>query len=127
MMEEFGIRSTTTIVLGMTTYLLGLASGPLILAPLSELYGRRIIYLASMFLYVIFVIPTCVAKNFATILVFRFLAYGLQPALDWIVMLTINFRAFAGSVTISNAPGTIGDIFEEEWRTLGFSIFWYHL
>jgi MFS family permease len=87
MMEEFGIRSTTTIVLGMTIYLLGLASGPLILAPLSELYGRRIIYLTSMSLYVIFVIPTCVAKNFATILVFRFLAYGLQPAPDWIGLL----------------------------------------
>ncbi|KAI5795283.1 MFS multidrug transporter [Geopyxis carbonaria] len=95
----------TTIILGMTTYLCGLAAGPMFLAPLSELYGRRPVYLVSLVLYFIFVIPACVAKNFATILVVRFIG------------------AFMGSVTISNAPGTIGDIFDEKWRTLAFSCF----
>jgi MFS family permease len=106
MKAEFGITQDTTIILGMTTYLFGLACGPMLLAPLSELYGRKVIYLISLFLYFMFVIPGCVATNFATILVTRF------------------FAAFAGSVTISNAPGTLGDIFPEEYRTLAFSIFW---
>ncbi|KAA8911554.1 major facilitator superfamily domain-containing protein [Sphaerosporella brunnea] len=107
MMKDFGIKSETTIILGMTTYLLGLASGPLLLAPLSELYGRRIIYLISLFLFFMLVLPACVAKNFETILITRF------------------FAAFAGSVTISNTPGTLGDIFPEEYRTLAFSLYWY--
>jgi MFS family permease len=107
MKTEFGISSDTTITLGMTTYLLGLACGPMLMAPLSELYGRRIVYLVSMCLYFLFVIPSCVATNFYTILIVRF------------------FGAVAGSVTISNAPGSLGDIFPEEYRPLAFSLFLY--
>lgn len=73
--EEFGISRTRSI-LGMTTYLIGLGCGPMILAPLSELYGRRPVYLASLFVYFMFVIPGCVAKNFNTILIVRFFGYG---------------------------------------------------
>ncbi|PWW76716.1 MFS general substrate transporter [Tuber magnatum] len=105
MMKEFGIESSTTITLGMTTYMIGLAIGPLVLAPMSELYGRRPVYLVSLFLFLVFVIPACVAKNFTTILVVRF------------------FVALAGSVTLSNAPGSLGDIFKEDQRVLAFSIY----
>jgi len=73
-MEEFGIKQPTTLILGMTTYLVGLGCGPMLLAPLSELYGRRIVYLVSLFVYFLFVIPACVATNFTTILVVRFFA-----------------------------------------------------
>lgn len=74
MMEEFNIKSRTTIILGMTTYLLGLACGPLLLAPMSELYGRRPVFIISLTMYFLFVIPACVAKNFQTILIVRFFA-----------------------------------------------------
>lgn len=76
MMEEFGISSKTTITLGMTTYMLGLAVGPLILAPMSELYGRRPVYLISLSLFFILILPACLAKNFVIILVVRFFWYG---------------------------------------------------
>ena len=79
MMAEFGIERRTTVILGMTTYLLGLACGPLLLAPLSELYGRRPVYIVSLALYFVFVIPACVATNFATILVSRFFACVPAP------------------------------------------------
>ncbi|KAL7273421.1 hypothetical protein RUND412_003723 [Rhizina undulata] len=105
MMKEFGIGSQTTITLGMTMYMLGLATGPLILAPMSELYGRRPVYLITLFLFFILVLPACLAPNFPTIMVVRFLG------------------AVVGSVTISNAPGTLGDIFDEDQRTLAFSCF----
>jgi MFS family permease len=75
MMREFGIDSQTTVTLGMTTYMMGLATGPLVLAPMSELYGRRPVYLISLFLFFMFVLPACVAKNFVTVLVVRFFAY----------------------------------------------------
>lgn len=86
---------------------LGLALGPLILAPMSELYGRRPVYILSLGLSFIFVLPACLAKNYGTILVVRFIG------------------AFVGSVTLANAPGTLGDIFSDDYRTIALS--WYCL
>lgn len=103
MEAEFGV-SDTLGVLGVTTYLLGMAAGAVILAPLSEMYGRRPIYIIALGLFVVFVIPTAVAKNFATILVVRFLG------------------AFCAAAMISNAPGTVNDIVDDEHRALAFSI-----
>ncbi len=40
-------------------------------APLSELYGRRILYVTTLLIGVLFVIPGAVAKNIATLLVAR--------------------------------------------------------
>lgn len=90
MQKTFGIDETEGI-LGVTTYLLGMASGSVVLAPLSEMYGRRPIYLIVMLLFVVFVIPTAVAQNMATILIVRF------------------FGAFCAAAMISNAPGTVND------------------
>ncbi|KAL7270200.1 hypothetical protein RUND412_007107 [Rhizina undulata] len=104
MMKEFGNGSQTTITLGMSMCMLGLATGSLILAPMSELYGRRPVYLITLFLFIL-VPPACLAPNFTTIMVIRFLG------------------AVIGSVTISNAPGTLSDIFDEDQRTLAFSCF----
>ena len=81
-----------------------MATGAVILAPLSEMYGRRPIYIAALFAFVIFVIPCALAKNITTILVARF------------------FGAFCASAMISNAPGTVNDIVDEEHRALAFSI-----
>ncbi|KAF2163726.1 hypothetical protein M409DRAFT_25912 [Zasmidium cellare ATCC 36951] len=103
MMAEFGIGESEGI-LGVTTYLLGMASGSVILAPLSEMYGRRPIYLIVMALFVVFVIPCAVAQNMATILVVRY------------------FGAFCAAAMISNAPGTVNDIVDEEYRALAFSV-----
>lgn len=74
MMKEFEIRSRTTITFGMTTYMMGLATGPLLLAPMSELYGRRPVYLVSLFLFSVFVFAACLAENFQSILIVRFFA-----------------------------------------------------
>ncbi|EME46603.1 hypothetical protein DOTSEDRAFT_70575 [Dothistroma septosporum NZE10] len=103
MREEFGTNETVGI-LGVTTYLLGMATGSVVLAPLSEMYGRRPIYLIVMALFVVFVIPCAVAKNMATILVARFLG------------------AFCAAAMISNAPGTVNDIVDGDHRALAFSV-----
>lgn len=97
MMEEFHVSSKPVAVLGLTTYLLGLAAGSVVLAPLSEMYGRRPVYVIAMSVFTVLVIPCALAKNLATILTVRF------------------FGAFAGSVTISNAPGSISDIVKGLW------------
>ena len=103
MIKAFGISDNEGI-LGVTTYLLGMAVGSVILAPLSEMYGRRPIYIAALGGFVVFVIPCAVAKNIDTILVSRF------------------FGAFCAAAMISNAPGTVNDIVDEEHRALAFSI-----
>jgi MFS family permease len=104
MMATFGIRSKTLVILGITTYLCGLAIGSLLLAPLSEMYGRRPVYLIAVAAFTILIIPCALANNLAQILVLRF------------------FGAVAGAAMISNAPGTVSDISREDYRALAFSI-----
>jgi hypothetical protein len=103
LIDDWGI-SRNTGILGVTTYLLGMACGSVVLAPLSEMYGRRPIYIIALGLFVVFVLPCALAKNIATILVFRFIG------------------AFCAAAMISNAPGTVNDISDEEHRALAFSI-----
>jgi len=104
MRRDLHIDSQTTAILGLTVYLLGLALGAVVCAPLSEMFGRRPVYLGSLAIYVILVIPCALAKDFGTILGIRFIA------------------AIAGCSTISNAPGTINDVSSEEKRALAYSI-----
>ncbi|CUS10402.1 unnamed protein product [Tuber aestivum] len=105
MMEEFDIPQKTSVSLGLTMYQIGVALGPLLLAPMSELFGRRPIYQISMGLFCIFLLPACFAKNLETILASRF------------------FAAFVGSVTFSNSLGSLGDLFSGKGKALAFNIF----
>ncbi|KAF8433453.1 major facilitator superfamily domain-containing protein [Terfezia claveryi] len=105
MMKDFGITSKTILALGMTVFMIGLAFGPLVLAPMSELYGRRPVYILTLGLAFILVLPACFANNYGTILAVRFIG------------------AFMGSVSLANAPGTLGDIFGEDYRAFAFSCY----
>ena len=104
MMVTFGVHSKTLLVLGITTYLSGLALGSIVLAPLSEMYGRRPVYIIAVSCFVVLIIPCALADKLATVLVTRF------------------FGAIAGAAMISNAPGTVSDITNDEYRALAFSI-----
>lgn len=103
MMQAWGISDNEGI-LGVTTYLCGIATGSVILAPLSEMYGRRPIYIVALGCFLLFVLPCALATNTVTILVTRF------------------FGAFCAAAMISNAPGSVNDIVDEEYRALAFSI-----
>jgi len=63
--------SREVATLGLTTFVCGLGLGPMFLSPLSEFYGRRIIYLVAFGMYLIWLIPCAVAQNAATMLVVR--------------------------------------------------------
>lgn len=104
MKQEFGVTDQTIPTLGVTTYLLGLAVGSLILAPISETFGRRLVYVIALFCFFVLVIPCALATSLAQIIIIRF------------------FVAVAGSACIANAPGTIGDIVSDEYRALVFSV-----
>ncbi|KAH8704752.1 major facilitator superfamily domain-containing protein [Talaromyces proteolyticus] len=90
--KEFGCSNEVATV-GLTTYIFGLGIGPLFLAPLSEFYGRRRIYLVSFTFFVIWMIPCAVAQNIQTMLVVRF------------------FSGLSGAAFLSVAGGTVGDMF----------------
>jgi MFS family permease len=68
------------------------------------MYGRRPIYLITTSLFLVFVVACAVAPNITTILVIRF------------------FGAFCASALVSNAPGSVSDIVDEDYRALAFSV-----
>lgn len=104
MMEEFDVSSEAIVTLGVTTYLFGLAVGSVILAPISETYGRKPVYTIAMLFFILLILPCSLAPNMETIIVARF------------------FGAVAGAAMIANAPGTVGDIISDKYRATAFSI-----
>ncbi|KAK1145178.1 hypothetical protein N8T08_004611 [Aspergillus melleus] len=102
--EDFGI-SKLEALLGVTTYLLGMAIGSVLFAPLSELVGRRPVYIISMTTFLLFLLSSGLAQNIETLLVSRF------------------FGGFFGSALMSNSPASVNDIVSDEHRALAFG-FW---
>lgn len=79
MMKEFNEPSETVATLGVTTYMIGLSIGSLVLAPLSEICGRRPVYIGALGFFSLMVLPCALAKSLPMVLVFRF--FGLVPNL----------------------------------------------
>ncbi|MCJ1393969.1 hypothetical protein MMC18_006846 [Xylographa bjoerkii] len=82
----------------VSVYILGYATGPLIVAPLSECYGRRWVYHITNIFFVIFTIACAVASNLNMLIGFRFLA------------------GCAGSAVLTMGGGTVADMFKQEER-----------
>ncbi|OWZ28764.1 spermine transporter [Cryptococcus neoformans c45] len=97
--------SDEAIYLSITLFVAGFGIGPLIFAPLSEVVGRRPIYAVSMIFYFLFTLPSCLAKNIATMLAGRMIA-GL-----------------ASSAPFTNVGGTIADVWDTKDRGLPMAMF----
>lgn len=100
---EFNISSEIVVVLGLTTNLFGLAVGSVVLSSLSEIYGRRPIFLISVLLFGILILPVALARNIETILISRF------------------FGGFFGGNMIASAPGSVTDVTDDRYRALALS------
>lgn len=72
--SHFDIVSKASEVLLMSMYLIGYILGPLLFGPLSETYGRKAIMVATFFLFTVFTMACALAQNWASLLVFRFIA-----------------------------------------------------
>ncbi|KAJ7286871.1 major facilitator superfamily domain-containing protein [Mycena rebaudengoi] len=94
LMSEFNV-SLTTATLGLTLYVLAYGIGPMFLSPLQELpaFGRNPVYMATLFLFVIFQIPIVTATNMNTVLAMRFMT------------------GFFGSPALATGGASMGDIF----------------
>lgn len=104
LMEAFDVTSTPIATLGVTTYLLGLATGSLLVAPASELWGRKPVYVTCMTCFTLLVIPCCLATSLTEMIIVRF------------------FGAMFGAVMVSNSAGSVVDVSTEEYRALTMSL-----
>ena len=72
-MEQFHVSSTVAL-LGLSLYVVGLAFGPVLAAPISETKGRKVVYLVSLPLGALFTLGAGFSKSFAALAITRFFA-----------------------------------------------------
>ncbi|KAF1922680.1 membrane transporter [Didymella exigua CBS 183.55] len=101
---EFDI-SQTTALLTTSTFVLGFAVGALILSPLSEVYGRRDLYVITFGAFVAFSGIVGFSSSMTVVIVLRF------------------FGGLAGSFTQAVAPAVVADMFNAQDRGIVMSIF----
>lgn len=70
--REFKV-SPEVIGLATSLFVFGFATGPVIMGPASELYGRKLPLFLGYVAFVIFQIPVALAQDVRTILIYRFL------------------------------------------------------
>ncbi|KAG9950859.1 MFS general substrate transporter, partial [Aureobasidium melanogenum] len=104
LVEEFGVSDEVGTV-GLSMYILGFAIGPMLLAPLSEYYGRNPVYFGSWFILFIFQLPLALAPNIGTIIVCRLIS------------------GFGGSAPLTNTGGSVSDVWERNASGPAMSIY----
>ncbi|TKY87451.1 hypothetical protein EX895_003465 [Sporisorium graminicola] len=96
--RDFGGVNYVAYESGITVYLLGIAFAPMLLAPVSERFGRYPVMMAASFLNLILFLGQALAQNLETIVVTRFL------------------QGCFGSVGNSMSGGYFADMFDAERR-----------
>jgi len=102
--EHFG-KSREVVTLGTSLFVLGYAVGPIVFAPLSELYGRRIPIIFGAVAFGIFNIEVAVAKDFQTLIIGRF------------------FSGFFGSAPLTICAAVFADMYSNEVRGVAVAMF----
>ncbi|OIW33159.1 MFS multidrug transporter [Coniochaeta ligniaria NRRL 30616] len=95
--EDFHIN-TETATAGVSLMVFGFGLGPLIWAPLSEMFGRKWSVRAPYFVAAVFSFGTATAKDIQTILITRF------------------FAGLFGSAPVTNTGGAMADIWPPQHR-----------
>ncbi|CAG7921632.1 unnamed protein product [Penicillium olsonii] len=104
MAAEFGETDETILSFSVSIYLLGYTFGPLLLAPLSEIYGRRVVLSGANWFFVVWQIGCALSKNIETLIVCRL------------------FAGIGGSGCLTLGAGVIADLFPREQRGMATSI-----
>lgn len=104
-MREFRSNSPYLASFVVSVYVLGFAAGPLLFAPLSEIYGRTVIYHLCNLGFVGMSIACAKAPSLSSLVAFRF------------------FAGLFGSCPITNGGGSITDMVRQERRGAAMSIF----
>lgn len=101
---EFGC-SPEVATLGVSLFVLGFAIGPLLWAPMSELFGRQYLFIGTYAGLTAFNAGAAGSRNIWTLIIQRFLAGAI------------------GSSPLTNAGGVIADMFASRERGLAMSLF----
>ena len=101
---DFGV-SDVTESLATGVYLIGFGVGALFAGPFSETVGRNPVYIATLTLYMVFIMASALAPNIGAQLAFRFLA-----------------GCFA-STPLTCAGGSISDLWSSLERVYAFPVF----
>ncbi|KAI1413111.1 bicyclomycin resistance protein [Hypoxylon sp. FL1857] len=102
---EFHSTSLEIAAFVVSVYVLGFAAGPMLFAPLSEIYGRVMLYHIANVGFVAFSVGCALAPTLNALIVFRF------------------FAGVFGSVSITNGGGTIADMIAQEKRGGAMAVF----
>lgn len=103
-MLEFHSSNSYLETFVVSIFILGFAFGPLVAAPLSEVYGRRPVYVFGGFLFCVLIICCAVSNSLGMLIAFRFLA------------------GCAGSVPVTLGGATVGDMFPTDRRGVAMGI-----
>ncbi|EXJ66040.1 uncharacterized protein A1O5_10654 [Cladophialophora psammophila CBS 110553] len=103
-MKDFHSNSEDLASFSVSVYVLGYAFGPLVIAPMSELYGRLPVYHTNTFLFMVFTFACGKSTNLSMLIVFRFMA-GL-----------------VGCCPLTVGSGSIADTFRQDQRGKVMSI-----
>ena len=102
--SKYGVSQEVGL-LGTTFYVLGFAFGPTLWAPLSELKGRRLPLVVSMFGFSVFSIACATGKDIQTILLCRF------------------FSGFFGACPLAVVAAVFSDMFDNKTRGIAVTLF----
>jgi multidrug resistance protein len=104
-MAEFHSTNEEIATFVVSVYLLGWVIGPLFLAPLSEMYGRTIVYHVTNILYIGFTVGCAKASSMGMLMGFRLLA------------------GMAGSTPLTIGAGTVADLIPQERRGVTMAVY----
>jgi MFS family permease len=102
--ERFNVSRTASI-LALSLFVLGLAVGPMVAAPISETYGRSVVYKFSSVAFMLFVLGAGFSNSFASLIVCRFFAGAL------------------GGPVLAVGAGTNADMYLPKNRAIASSLF----
>ncbi|KAF2166921.1 hypothetical protein M409DRAFT_54685 [Zasmidium cellare ATCC 36951] len=102
--REFS-ASRQAVTLGLSLYSLGLGAGPCIGAPLSETFGRWVVFVVSVPAAALFTLGAGFSKSLGSLLVCRF------------------FAGLMGGPPLSIGGGVLADLFPAQKRAIAGSIF----
>ncbi|THD00448.1 hypothetical protein EYZ11_000012 [Aspergillus tanneri] len=102
--REFHIGNEVA-TLGVSLFVLGFAVGPLLWAPLSEMFGRQVVFFGTYLALTAFNCGGAGSQNIQTLIILRF------------------FAGSFGSSPFTNAGGVIADMFSAKERGVAMSMF----
>jgi MFS family permease len=102
---DLGITSSVVSTLAITLYVLGLGIGPMVISPLSEVYGRLPVYHVTNLFFILFMVGNALVKDTAGFIILRFLA------------------GFVGGTPLAIGGGTIADVTTPANRSAALGLF----